>query len=173
MPMADRDTNNAFRASGTNDLELRLDFGKMGLWQGGSLLFHGESVWGGGIDKKVGALIPTNLNAALPGSAEPGFGLDEGGRYLLSEVIFQQVLFEGKLILLAGKLWGRPGIRHQHVRQRRGDPVHERRAAQQHAHPAPDALHELGRRLHRQPDRLAEHHDCGSRQPGTGKNHRL
>lgn len=100
------DTNDGLRASGTNDIELRLDFGKMGLWQGGSLLFHAESVWGGGVDRKVGALLPTNLNAALPGSAEPGFGLDEGGRFLLSEVIFQQVLFEGKLILLGGKLWG-------------------------------------------------------------------
>ncbi len=101
-----RDTNNAFRASGTNDLEMTLDFGKMGLWKGASLLFHAESVWGGGIDKKVGGLLPTNLNAALPGSAEPGFGLDEGGRYLLSEIIFTQVLLEGKLILLGGKLWG-------------------------------------------------------------------
>lgn len=101
-----RDTNNAFRASGSNDIEITLDFGKMGLWQGGNLLIHGESVWGGGIDKKVGALLPTNLNAALPGSAEPGFGLNEGGRFLLSEIIFTQVLLDGKLILLGGKLWG-------------------------------------------------------------------
>ena len=41
-------TTNAARASGSYDLELGLDFGKMGLWEGGSLLLHAEGVWGGG-----------------------------------------------------------------------------------------------------------------------------
>ncbi|MBN1491839.1 MAG: carbohydrate porin, partial [Phycisphaerae bacterium] len=100
------DTNNAFRESGSGHIELTLDTGKMGLWPGGAFILHAEPIWGGGIDKKVGALLPTNTDAALPGSAEPGFGLDEGGRMLLSEFIYQQVLFEGKLILVGGKLFG-------------------------------------------------------------------
>ena len=100
------DTNNAFRASGTNDLEIKLDTGKMGLWPDGTFILHAETVWGGGIDRKVGSLVPVNLDASLPGSAEPGFGRTEGGRMLLSEWIYQHVLFDGKLILLGGKLWG-------------------------------------------------------------------
>ena len=99
-------TTNAMRLSGSNDIEIGLDFGKMGLWEGGSLLLHAESKWGGGIDKKVQSLIPTNFDAAKPLSAEQGFGLDEGAVFLLSEIIYTQVLCDGKLILLGGKLWG-------------------------------------------------------------------
>lgn len=101
-----RHTNNAFRYSGSHDMELTLDTGKMGLWPGGSFVIYAESVWGGGIQSKVGSLSPVNLDAALPGSAEPGFGLSEGCRFLLSEWYYQQVLFEGKIVLIAGKLWG-------------------------------------------------------------------
>jgi len=101
-----KNTNNAVRYSGSSVIELKLDTGKMGLWPGGSFTFLADALWGGGIDRKVGALIPTNFNAALPGSAEPGFGFDEGCRFMLSEFFYTQVLFEGKLILLGGKLWG-------------------------------------------------------------------
>ncbi|UCD30442.1 MAG: carbohydrate porin [Planctomycetota bacterium] len=101
-----RSTRSAAKYSGSTVLELKLDTGKMGLWPGGSFTFLADGVWGGGIDRKVGALLPTNLNAALPGSAEPGFGLNEGCRFLLSEFFYTQVLCECKLILLGGKLWG-------------------------------------------------------------------
>jgi porin len=101
-----RSTRSAAKYSGSSVIELKLDTGKMNLWPGGSFTFLADAVWGGGIDRKVGALIPTNLNAALPGSAEDNFGFDEGCRFMLSEFFYTQVLFEGKLILLGGKLWG-------------------------------------------------------------------
>jgi len=101
-----RRTTNAFRLSGKGDLELTLDTGKMGLWPGGSFIFHAETLWGAGINPKVGSLLPVNTNAALVGSAEDNWGYGEGGRMILSEYFYQQVLFEGKLILLAGKLFG-------------------------------------------------------------------
>lgn len=92
------DTTNAFRYSGTADLELVFDTGKMGLWPGGSITLHGEPKWGNGINEKVGSLIPVNLDAAKPG--------DDECQFTLSEYFLTQVLFEGKLILLAGKLDG-------------------------------------------------------------------
>jgi len=101
-----KDTNSAIKYSGTADIELKLDTCKMGLWPGGSFTLFAESVWGGGIDRQVGTLVPVNLDAALPGSAEPNFGFDEGCRFLFSEWFYTQVLMEGKLILLGGKLWG-------------------------------------------------------------------
>jgi porin len=101
-----RSTTNAFRASGLGTIELKLDTGRLGMWPGGTFVFLGDAVWGGGIDRKVGSLVPVNLNAALPGSAEPGFGLSEGARFLFSEWFYQHVFMEGKLILLGGKLWG-------------------------------------------------------------------
>lgn len=101
-----KSTKNGFRISGKTDIELTLDTGKMGLWPGGQFILHAESDWGDGINQKVGNLIPVDFNAARVGSAEPGFGYDEGARFVFSEWIYQQVLFEGKLILIGGKLWG-------------------------------------------------------------------
>ena len=93
-----RRTTNGFRYSGSADLELRLDTGKMGLWPGGQFIIHAEPKWGRGIGHKVGALIPVNFDAVKSG--------DEECMFTLSEFIYQQVLFEGKLILIGGKLWG-------------------------------------------------------------------
>jgi porin len=90
-------TDNGFRASGSADVTLKLDTGKMGLWPGGQFLFNAEPHWGNGINSKVGSLSPANLDAFKPG---------EGCFFTLSEWIFQQVLFEGKVILIAGKLDG-------------------------------------------------------------------
>lgn len=93
-------TANGFRYSGSTDLTLILDTGKMGLWPGGQILLNAEPKWGGyGVNPKVGSLIPVNMDAVKPGS-------DDGGIMTLSEFFYQQVLFEGKLILLAGKLDG-------------------------------------------------------------------
>jgi porin len=100
------DTNNGARLSGSGDITLTLDTGKMGLWPGGSFVLVGEPVWGGGVNNKVGSLLPVNFDAAKPGSAEPDWGLKEGGRMLLSEWFFQQVMFDGKAVFVAGKLFG-------------------------------------------------------------------
>jgi porin len=93
-------TAGGFRYSGSADLTLILDTGKMGLWPGGQFLLNAEPKWGGFADNpKVGSLIPVNLDAYKPGS-------DDGGILTLSEFFYQQVLFQGKLILIAGKLDG-------------------------------------------------------------------
>jgi len=94
-----KDTTNAFRYSGTSDNTLTFDTGKMGLWPGGTIVLYGEARWGNGINGKVGSLVPVNLDAIKP------FVGDEC-EYTLSEYFIQQVLFEGKLVLLAGKLDG-------------------------------------------------------------------
>ncbi len=92
-------TNNGLRYSGSTDYTISLDTGKMGLWKGGTILLNAESKWGDGIDGKVGSLIPVNLDAH-----KPGYG--EGGMMTLSEYIIFQQLFDGKLVLVAGKLDG-------------------------------------------------------------------
>ncbi len=91
-------TRNGLRYSGSGDLTLTLDTGKMGLWPGGQLLLNAEPKWGNGINKKVGSLVPVNLDAIKPGTEECEF--------TLSEIIYQHVLFDGKLILIGGKLDG-------------------------------------------------------------------
>ena len=96
-------TNNGFRYSGSADVELTLDFTKMNLIPGGSLILHAEPKWGRGIGGKAGSLIPVNFDAVKSG--------DEECMMTLSEVIYQQVLFADgngppKLILIGGKLWG-------------------------------------------------------------------
>ena len=91
-------TKNGFRYSGSGDLTLTLDTGKMGLWPGGMFILNAEPKWGNGINKKVGSLVPVNLDAIKPGTDECSF--------TLSEIIYQQVLFEGKVILVGGKLDG-------------------------------------------------------------------
>ncbi|HOW72173.1 MAG TPA: carbohydrate porin [Phycisphaerae bacterium] len=93
------DTKNGHRYSGSGDLTLTLDTAKMGLWDGGTFVLNAEPKWGDGILNKVGSLMPVNMDAV-----KPGFG--EGCMMTLSEFFYQQVLFDGKLILLAGKLDG-------------------------------------------------------------------
>lgn len=93
------DTKNGIRYSGSGDLTLTIDTGKLGLWPGGIFLLNAEPKWGDGINSKVGALSPVNLDAIKPGTGE-------GCMFTLSEYIYEQVLFEGKLILIAGKLDG-------------------------------------------------------------------
>lgn len=92
-------TNDAFKYSGSGDITLRLDTGKLGLWPGGMLLLNGEPKWGDGANPYVGSLLPVNLDAVKPGAGE-------GAMMTLSEWIFFQSLFENKLVLIAGKLDG-------------------------------------------------------------------
>ncbi len=95
------DTNGAIKYSGSAELELRLDTGKMtnGAWPGGTFVFFGEPRWGRGVNRHVGSLMPVNLDPLLPDS-------DDSCEMTLSEFFYQQVLFDGKLVLIAGKLWG-------------------------------------------------------------------
>lgn len=91
-------TKNGFRYSGSSDMYLRLDTGKMGLWKGGHITLHAEPKWGNGVNAKAGSLMPVNFDAYLPTADECVMAL--------SEWYYTQVLLEGKLILVAGKLWG-------------------------------------------------------------------
>lgn len=92
-------THNALDYSGTADLWLELDLGKMGLIPGMSIMLTGEPRFGDGVQSDVGSLLPVNLDAAKPDTGDTC-------SMTLSEYYIQQVLFEGKLILLAGKLDG-------------------------------------------------------------------
>ena len=92
-------TTNALRYSGSTDIYMNFDFGKMDLIPGGSLMLHAEGKWGDGIAGKVGSLSPVNWDAIVP-------GFDEGCMFTLSEVIYSQVLFDGKVIFIGGKLFG-------------------------------------------------------------------
>ncbi len=93
-------TKNGLRYSGSGDISLTLDTGKMGLWPGGTIVLKAEPRWGDGVwQSKVGSLLPTNFDAVVP-----GYG--EGCMFTLSEWFLQQVLFEGKVVLIAGKLFG-------------------------------------------------------------------
>ncbi len=93
------DTSSAIKYSGSSILEFKLDTGKMGLWPGGTFVFVGEPRWGRGVNRFAGTLMPVNTDALKPTS-------DDSCEMTLSEFFYQQVLFEGKLILLAGKLDG-------------------------------------------------------------------
>jgi len=73
----------------------------MGLWPADTSLSSPMPFGAAESDRKVGALVPTNLNAALPGSAEKNFGLDEGCRFMLSEFFYTHVFCEGKLVCSA------------------------------------------------------------------------
>lgn len=91
-----KDTNNAFRYSGSADYTLRLDTARMGLWPGGLLTLHGETQFSQSINPKVGSLMSSNYQALLPVPNEPGLTT-------LSEYYITQALSE-KLVFLAGKM---------------------------------------------------------------------
>jgi len=91
-------TTNAMRYSSSSNMRLNLDFDKMDLIPGGSLMLHGEHRQGYGINEKVGSLSPVNFDAFLPGGGECV--------YNLSEWIYTQGLIPGKLVFIGGKLFG-------------------------------------------------------------------
>jgi len=93
-----RNTHDAFEYSGSADITLKLDTAKMDLWPGGMILLNAEPKWHNGVNPHVGSLIPVNLDAVKPN--------DDECIMTLSEWFYQQVLFDGKLVLLAGKLDG-------------------------------------------------------------------
>lgn len=93
-----RDTNSAFRYSGSADYYLRLDTARMGLWPGGLLTLHGETQIGDNINPKVGSLLSPNYQGNLPVPNDPGITT-------LSEFYFTQALSE-KFVIMAGKVDG-------------------------------------------------------------------
>ncbi|MDM8006854.1 MAG: carbohydrate porin, partial [Phycisphaerae bacterium] len=93
-----KDTNNAFRYSGSADYYIKLDTARMGLWPGGLFAFHGETKIGDNVNPKVGSLMAPNFQGLLPVPGEPG-------TTTLSEFYFAQALSE-QFVLIMGKLDG-------------------------------------------------------------------
>jgi porin len=91
-----KDTNNAFRYSGSTEFKLQFDTARMGLWPGGLITLRGETMFGQSINQKTGAIHVPNSDALFPLS-------DEGGKTTLSEYYLMQALSE-KFVLLAGKI---------------------------------------------------------------------
>lgn len=79
-----KDTNNAFRYSGSWDLRLKFDTGRMGLWPGGLLEVHGESFFGQSINRKSGGTPNDDALYPVPGDRD----------VMLSHVVFTQFLSE-------------------------------------------------------------------------------
>jgi porin len=88
-----KDTNNAFSYSGSWDVRLKLDTGRMGLWPGGLFELHAESFFGDALNRKVGSLV--NDDALFP---EPG-----NHNVMLSHVTYTQFLSEWFGVII-GKL---------------------------------------------------------------------
>lgn len=93
-----KDTNNAFRYSGSADYTLKLDSARMGLWPGGLLTLHGETKIADNVNPKVGSLMAPNFQGLLPIPGEPG-------KTTLSEFYLTQALSE-QFVLLLGKIDG-------------------------------------------------------------------
>jgi porin len=77
------------------DYHLKLDFEKMGLWQGGFLQINGESYFGENVNRRTGTLLPVNNDAIWP---LPGDDISA-----LPSVVFTQFLSE-RFAIFAGKL---------------------------------------------------------------------
>lgn len=88
-----KDTNNAFRYSGSWDLRLKLDTGRMDLWPGGLIELHAESFFGQSLIGKVGSAVNDDALYPLPGSRD----------VMLSHLTLTQFLSESFGIVL-GKL---------------------------------------------------------------------
>jgi porin len=95
-----RDTGGEY--IGTVDLELHLDFQKLGLWPGAFVRVKGEGIFGDGINRNAGLVLTPNTDSVLPLPGED--------RFNASEVSFIQFLSEsfgivlGKLTTLEGDL---------------------------------------------------------------------
>ncbi|MGB0717022.1 MAG: carbohydrate porin [Phycisphaerae bacterium] len=88
-----KDTNNAFRYSGSWDMRLKVDTGRMDLWPGGLFDIHVESFFGDGLGDKVGSPVNDDALFPIPGSH----------RVALSHVTYTQFLSESFAIFM-GKL---------------------------------------------------------------------
>jgi porin len=79
-----RDTTT--RWSGWNQLVLKLDSQKLGLWPGGFLMLRGEAAYNHPVNLSVGAVLPVNMEPLLP--------LPARNEFVLSHVVFTQFLSE-------------------------------------------------------------------------------
>ena len=81
--------------TGAFDYTLLFDTAAMGLWQGGILMLHGETLYGGYPNTETGALLPLSLRTALP--------LNEYPVSTLSHVMYTQY-FSPEVSVAIGKL---------------------------------------------------------------------
>jgi len=89
------DDDEYWRNSGTADYEMDLDFGKLGLWQGGFLKVRGMSNYRRSINSVAGSIMPVNSDALFP--------WPEGNYSGLTDFLFMQLL-SPHFGLIAGKL---------------------------------------------------------------------
>lgn len=88
-----KDTNNAFRYSGSFDLRLKFDTGRMDLWPGGLIEVHAENFFGQSVNSKVGSPVNDDALFPLPGDRD----------LMVPHVIYTQFLSESFGVFL-GKL---------------------------------------------------------------------
>lgn len=81
---------------GSADYILQFDTARMGLWPGGVFKLRGETPWGRGINRHVGAVSNPNYDTLFP---EP----DEPGLTTLTEAWYMQFLSD-QLFVIAGKI---------------------------------------------------------------------
>jgi porin len=58
--------DSSWEYGGRGELTLKMDSGKLGLWQGGFLTAELEGNWGKAVNLSTGALMPVNANQAFP-----------------------------------------------------------------------------------------------------------
>ncbi len=88
-------TRNGHRITGSVDYELTLDFGAMGLWDGGILYVSAESDWNDGIGgDRVGSLFGVNDDAA---------GDEE---IIVGDLWYEHTFWDGKALLRLGRIGG-------------------------------------------------------------------
>ncbi len=79
-----KDTHNAFRYSGSLDLHLKFDTGRMDMWPGGLIEVHAENFFGQSVNGKVGSTVNDDALFPLPGDRD----------LMVSHVIYTQFLSE-------------------------------------------------------------------------------
>jgi len=85
-------THNAHSVSGSYDLEITLDFGRMKLWPRGQVYALAEGSWDEGVSRYVGDLFGVNTDAAGDRSID------------VTELWYEQMLLDQKLRVRFGKL---------------------------------------------------------------------
>jgi len=93
-----RTMNSGFNYGGSADYFITLDSGKLDLWPGGLIMLHGETVFGEAASKRVGAVMPINMDALMPAPNDKGLTT-------LSQAILAQGLSDEWVVVL-GKIIG-------------------------------------------------------------------
>jgi len=81
--------------SGSTDLWVNLDTGKLGLWPGANIFLHTETFWGNSIQSKVGSLIPVNFDSMMPDASDSATALSEA--YIMQGLPANLMLAVGKV----------------------------------------------------------------------------